>query len=126
MVRQLQQLSGINLSAVACHSGGFTSCVAIRQTLSRPSFFNEQPGSYQRYCYSRRLYVSVYDAFHNCPRQQPDGMGCQRQPLHLAIAVFFATVLLLPIVIAYTIWVYRVLRGKVTVGRYSPPITIRE
>ncbi|MGR8980456.1 MAG: cytochrome d ubiquinol oxidase subunit II [Gammaproteobacteria bacterium] len=30
--------------------------------------------------------------------------------------LFFATVLLMPIVLAYTVWVYRVLRGKVTVG----------
>ncbi len=29
--------------------------------------------------------------------------------------LFFATVLLMPIVMAYTVWVYRVMRGKVTV-----------
>jgi cytochrome d ubiquinol oxidase subunit II len=29
--------------------------------------------------------------------------------------LFAATVALMPIVLAYTIWVYRVLRGKVTV-----------
>jgi len=29
--------------------------------------------------------------------------------------LFFATVLMMPIVMAYTAWVYRVLRGKVTV-----------
>jgi cytochrome bd ubiquinol oxidase subunit II len=29
--------------------------------------------------------------------------------------LFFATVLLMPIVLAYTVWVYRVMRGKVTV-----------
>lgn len=30
--------------------------------------------------------------------------------------LFFATVLMMPVVMAYTAWVYRVLRGKVTVG----------
>jgi len=30
--------------------------------------------------------------------------------------LFFATVLLMPIVLAYTVWVYRVMRGKITVA----------
>jgi cytochrome bd ubiquinol oxidase subunit II len=29
--------------------------------------------------------------------------------------LFFATILLMPIVLTYTVWVYRVMRGKVTV-----------
>ncbi|SJM90955.1 hypothetical protein CRENPOLYSF2_1970001 [Crenothrix polyspora] len=29
--------------------------------------------------------------------------------------LFFATVLMMPVVMAYTTWVYRVMRGKVTV-----------
>jgi cytochrome d ubiquinol oxidase subunit II len=30
--------------------------------------------------------------------------------------LFFATIILMPVVIAYTAWVYRVLRGKITLG----------
>ncbi len=40
-------------------------------------------------------------------------MGCVQQPDHIVI-MLLATAVFMPIVLAYTGWVYRVLNGKVT------------
>ncbi len=46
---------------------------------------------------------------------EPDGVGCHFEPPYVNRDVFFfAIILIMPVVVAYTGWAFNVMRGKVT------------